>query len=365
VAVANAKDAKGKSPADPKQEAKLKALKQKWSAATKVALRIAAVKTKSGQMRWVGFAFSPGASKADHMVMIDVRKKGTVLMKELKSSAPDRKELCCGVATVTKDGTPTLWLKYIKRLGGAERKMQEALAGMGLRYLVKMRKKKDDEAADAAEEAEQSRTEDGLEDELETTAEEFGDEGSAEDLENMVGQHDDLDELENAKAPDEDGDGADQEEEEEPEDEEEGPAKAASGAAGAAHAALGEAPKVWQGTHRALSSSIDKLKAAIKAEYAGEAPGLMAEIEKNIGKLDKILEKLDHRLADSMEKAHKAPDDAARKSELAKARNLLKEHIVYVSSEPLIAHIDANPFVKTDIKSLLTKSLKHMAKVVG
>jgi len=365
-----------KAPANAKAALAAKLLKKKNLVAAKFALRAAAVRTKSGALRWVGFAFSPGKTKADHILRIDARKKGTVLMRELKTTlAKDRKDICCGVATVTKAGKPILWLKYIKKLAGAERKMQEALLEMKLRYLVRMRRKKDDEADEAAQEAEEERIEEELEDELETSAEEFDD---------LVGQDDDLDELENAAQDDEgeEEEAADEEEAEDEgqaEDEEDATAdetevteeKAAKPApderqASGKLAALRVAPQVWLGTHRVLTSSLEKLKAAVKSEYAGESAELVAEIEKNIGKIDRILEKLDNRLAESMEKAHNATDEVERKAELAVARTLLKEQLAYVSSEPLIAHIDSNPFgVSTNLKTTLTRTYSQLAKTIS
>jgi len=92
----------------------------------------------------------------------------------------------------------------------------------------------------------------------------------------------------------------------------------------------------------------------------------VAEIEKNIGKIDRILEKLDNRLAESMEKAHNATDEVERKAELAVARTLLKEQLAYVSSEPLIAHIDSNPFgVSTNLKTTLTRTYSQLAKTIS
>jgi hypothetical protein len=380
VAIANSKAPPGaKAPPNAKAALEAKLQKKKNLATAKLALRIAAIKTKSGKLRWVGFAFSPGKSKAEHMLKIDVRKKGTVLMKELKTLAKDRKDFCCGVATVTKVGRPVLWLKYIKRLSGVERKIQEALVEMKLRYLVKMRRKKDDDAYEAAQEAEEERIEEDLEEELETTAEEH------EEVEDLVGQDDDLDELETAALEEEDEDEQEEGEEEEGEEAEEAEEEGETAEAEAESAneddkkrepddkkvlaklsALRLAPQVWQGTHRVLTSSMEKLKDAIKSEYAGESTELVAEIEKNIGKIDRILEKLDSRLAESMERAHRARDETERKAELAIAKTLLKEQLAYVSSEPLIAHIDSNPFgVATNLKATLTRTYSQLAKTIS
>jgi hypothetical protein len=140
----------------------------------------------------------------------------------------------------------------------------------------------------------------------------------------------------------------------------------ASPAAAAKLAAIGAAPKVWHQTRGVMTKSIENLRAAIKKEYASEAPELNAEIDKGIAQMDRIMARLDHKLAEQIDKAHKAKDEATRKAELAKAQNILKEHIKYVQSEPLIAHIDSNPFgVQTNLKKTLMMSFTHVAKVIS
>ena len=75
---------------------------------------------------------------------------------------------------------------------------------------------------------------------------------------------------------------------------------------------------------------------------------------------------LRYRLADSLASAGKAADDAARKAELKNAKSLLTEYITYVKSEPLIAHIDDNPFgVKTDLRALLAGALTDAVKAMS
>ena len=104
----------------------------------------------------------------------------------------------------------------------------------------------------------------------------------------------------------------------------------------------------------------------MKAQYAQEHPDLLKEIDENLEKLDGILDKLDHKLADSLAKAHAAADEAIRKAELRTSKTILADYIKYVKSEPLIAHVDANPFgVNTNLKKVLTDSLTHMAQSIG
>jgi hypothetical protein len=129
---------------------------------------------------------------------------------------------------------------------------------------------------------------------------------------------------------------------------------------------LAQAAARWRQTHQTADDRIEALKSAIKAHYAGAHPELLQEIETGVAKLDGVLDNVDHRLADVMTSASKAADDAARKAELKSAKTLLTEYIVYVKSEPLIAHMDSNPFgVTTGLRALLANGLTEAAKAIG
>lgn len=129
---------------------------------------------------------------------------------------------------------------------------------------------------------------------------------------------------------------------------------------------LSQAAAAWRQTHRQADERIEALKAAIKAHYAGAHPALLQEIEKGVGKLDGVLDNVDHRLADVMANAGKADGDTARKTELKNAKALLTQYINYVKTEPLIAHMDQNPFgAKMDLRSLLAQGLTDAAKAIG
>ncbi len=129
---------------------------------------------------------------------------------------------------------------------------------------------------------------------------------------------------------------------------------------------LDKAPQVWHDTRKIIETNIDELKKAVKSEYADSHPDLLKQIEDGISKLDTILENLDHRLADSLSKAHKAGDEAAKKAELKNAKAIMIEHLKFVKSEPLVAHIDSNPFgVSVNLKKILTDTLTNMAEAIG
>ena len=129
---------------------------------------------------------------------------------------------------------------------------------------------------------------------------------------------------------------------------------------------LEKAPEVWHNTRNIIETNIEELKKAVKSEYADSHPDLLKQIEEGIKKLDTILESLDHRLADSLAKAHNAGGEAAKKAELKNSKAIMIEHLKFVKSEPLIAHIDSNPFgVSVNLKKILTDTLTNMAESIG
>jgi len=129
--------------------------------------------------------------------------------------------------------------------------------------------------------------------------------------------------------------------------------------------AMERAPEVWHKTRNAIEKAIAQLKTAVRKDFANDEAALVAEVEESLGELDRILEKLDHRLAESLTAAHAAKDAAAHNTAMGNSRNILKEYLAYVEKEPLLAHIDDNPFgVKTNLKPTLAASLKHLGEIV-
>lgn len=129
---------------------------------------------------------------------------------------------------------------------------------------------------------------------------------------------------------------------------------------------LAKAPQVWKGTRALLQTNIDALKKAIQAQIADEAGDLIDETNDQLQKLDRILVRLDKRLTNSLTNAMETQDPTYRNAALKESRTILAEYIRYVSSEPLIDHLDSNPFgVKTELKATLAKSLTQLAKAIG
>ena len=129
---------------------------------------------------------------------------------------------------------------------------------------------------------------------------------------------------------------------------------------------LGRAPQIWHGTRNILDHNINELKRAIRQEYASEHPTLLAEIDQNVQRVDVILEKLDTRLAHTLERAGATKKADERKTEIQNAKAILADYVAFVKSEPLIEHIDKNPFgVNAQVRKTITDSLTHMIKSIA
>jgi hypothetical protein len=130
-------------------------------------------------------------------------------------------------------------------------------------------------------------------------------------------------------------------------------------------ATLDKGAFVWHSTREILNKNIEELKKGVRAHYGTEHPEIFTAIDQSMGKLNKVVDKLDTRLADALDAAYKAPSDAARVPELKKAEGIMKEYLDYVKEEPLIDQMDDNPFgVKTSLKKVITDALKHLSELL-
>ena len=162
-----------------------------------------------------------------------------------------------------------------------------------------------------------------------------------------------------AKAPSEEADGSDKASRR--------PAEVAPGIAPQAREQLlADAPQVWKGTRALLQTNIDSLKQVVQGHVAEEEADLIDEINDHLQKLDRIMGRLDKRLTNSLTKALETEDPAGRTAALQESKTILAEYIRYVRSEPLIEHLDSNPFgVKMNLKATLAKSLAQVATALG
>ena len=129
---------------------------------------------------------------------------------------------------------------------------------------------------------------------------------------------------------------------------------------------LDRAPLVWQGARGIVDHNIEAVKKCVRQEYANEHPTVLAEIDRHVQKVDVIMDKLDTRLSDALDRARSEKDPARRKTELAGAKTILADYIAFVKSEPLIDHLDNNPFgIRPQVRKTITDSLTHVIRSIG
>ena len=125
---------------------------------------------------------------------------------------------------------------------------------------------------------------------------------------------------------------------------------------------LTQAADSWRAIHGEADRRIGALKAAIKGHYASAHPEVLKQIDAGAAKLDAVLENVDHELAHAMASAASSMD----RTKLQGARDVLTRYVGYVSTEPLIAHMDDNPFgVTMGLKALLRDGLNTAAKAIA
>jgi hypothetical protein len=127
---------------------------------------------------------------------------------------------------------------------------------------------------------------------------------------------------------------------------------------------LVRAPGIWTQTQDEVKAQIGKLKVAIRTAFTGEAPKLVADIDKKLSRLDDFTGKLDHGLTSSLTKAQATAEPNARKQAVVLAKGRIKDCLQYVKSqEKFIAYLDSNPFgVTLNIKQTLADRLGQVNK---
>jgi hypothetical protein len=146
------------------------------------------------------------------------------------------------------------------------------------------------------------------------------------------------------------------------ESEEVSAADAKAAAPAKAAPSLAKAPQVWRGTHDMLAKRIGMLKDSVRKHYGPQGKELLAQIDRQLAQLDAVTDKLDRSLSDALAEVARAPADQ-RRDATARAARQAADYIAWVKKDPLVRHIDGNPFgVPTQIEALVSKSLGEIAK---
>ncbi len=132
---------------------------------------------------------------------------------------------------------------------------------------------------------------------------------------------------------------------------------------GGADAALQKSGQAWVATRKKLESDIGKLHDAMAKHYQGH--GFSADLSKVFEtKVEPILSSLDGGLADKLDEALQNKDPAQRSKLLGEARQLIDKYDGFISSDPLLGQLDANPFVPLTLVKTAQVTLAALKKSV-
>lgn len=136
------------------------------------------------------------------------------------------------------------------------------------------------------------------------------------------------------------------------------PPPAGKGGASGSDGRMAQAASAWRDAQKQAEGRIGLLKDAV-LKQAGEQPDAVRRaIEQGLKKLDGVLAPLGAGLGEALAGGGAASRQAAKDAVAAVVER--------IRNEPLIAHIDANPYgVKTDVKGLLSGALAKAAQAVG
>jgi hypothetical protein len=119
----------------------------------------------------------------------------------------------------------------------------------------------------------------------------------------------------------------------------------------------------WTAARKQVERDLGKLGDAIAATYEGH--GAAGDLELAFrAKVEAMLSTLDHSLADKLDEVNRAADAAAHTELVQEARQIIRRYEAYLAGEPMIAKLDANPFVPTAIAKTLTATLEVLGKAV-
>ena len=119
----------------------------------------------------------------------------------------------------------------------------------------------------------------------------------------------------------------------------------------------------WIATRAKVESEIAKLHGALSSAYQGHGAAQTLETAFQT-RVAAMLSELDDSLAEKLDEVNKATDASQRAQLVQEARSVMQRYEAYVAGEPLIAKLDANPFVPVAIEKTLTATLTALSKAV-
>ncbi len=122
---------------------------------------------------------------------------------------------------------------------------------------------------------------------------------------------------------------------------------------------LQQARLLWDKARKKAQAEIGSLQLAILTKAKGESD--FADIAKLVKDFEKLKQDFDESLLDKLDAALNAPPE--RRPPLhAEAVRMIESYQNTVQSNPLLADLDNNPFVKISVNQTLTQTLEMLAK---
>jgi hypothetical protein len=129
-------------------------------------------------------------------------------------------------------------------------------------------------------------------------------------------------------------------------------------------AAFGKARMAWVAARKKVEGEIGKLHAEMTSVYKdhGFGPNLDQYFHKTV---EPVLGSLDESLAHKLDEVTSNTDPAQHAQLVREAKQIMQGYQAYLAGDPLIAKLDANPFVPLAIERTLTATLSTLAKVIA
>lgn len=141
------------------------------------------------------------------------------------------------------------------------------------------------------------------------------------------------------------------------------PAAAQTTAADGSKGDYDKSSRIWLLTRKRVEDEITKLRASIVGTYQGEP--FAAEIEKRFAdRTAPLLQALDGTLAEALDAAAQAKDPAEQAKHVEQAKVVIARYESFAANDPLLADLDANPFVPLAIQKTVTATLAALAKTL-
>lgn len=119
----------------------------------------------------------------------------------------------------------------------------------------------------------------------------------------------------------------------------------------------------WLAARKAVQEQLRKLEDAIVSELKGDPD--LPDLQKDVRRLDEVLQALDERLIDRLDDALNAKTPQERQRFHQEASVLMNGYRRYVDSDELVGEIETNPFVPVAIRATVLRTLDAMQKTMG